>query len=504
MALEYIKNSALDEKVISCSLSSIGNKNLVIAKINMPSSYPSGGIALTPIQTVGMHHIEFVTIDPEGGFVFKYDYDNNKIKCYIKAPPIVYEEKHTVTDDVITLRYPAAFIMNVAISGQNKAMRSTGIALASLSDNQCSLVSQMAAGELTQLTVRDWDRLGGDGAFTGGTTNWTFNTDDWTYGSNTLAKDEDGVTTLTHDTFAAVVGRTYRITYTISGTGTTGTLTATCGGTAGTAQTLANGTFVEEITATTTDGIVFTPSNTSRFTIDSITIYDLSEPVYVTYVTQAWKEVWDNLVQDEAITLATGANTLSSGNKIAACMYIDQITATAAALLMIDEDDTVASGEVDLKLNSATGQFTVHSDQNAKAAKTTYIKVPASGFIADRLITNESATKTGSDPYVSTFAYPILIWSYAGQVPVNGQTTKAIIDYAGTPASGEAVVDWFGLGARGAGAPAAGTMVGLKDNQTATGAYIWGAIHEIETALMETPDGTDLSDITLRAMFIGV
>ena len=282
-----------------------------------------------------------------------------------------------------------------------------------------------------------------------------------------------------------------------------GACTPTLGGTAGTAVG-ADGTYTEEITATTTDGLSFAGTKTSRFTIDSITVHDLSEPVYVSYVTQAWKDVWDNLVQDETKTLATGANDLTSGNKILACMYIDQTTATAAALTMIDEDDTVASGEVDLKLNAATAQFTVHSDQNAKAVKTTYIKVPASGFLADRLFTNEVATKAGADPYTNTFDYPLLLWAYTGQVPVNGGTTLRLIDYAGTPGTGEAVLDWFGIGQRGGGAPATGTQIGTKDDVTVTGAGAWGRVDEIVTVPLEVCDGADLSSLTsVKAMFIG-
>lgn len=481
----------------------IGSRAMVMATITMPTSYAFGGESFDPLKLLGFNKLDHCVIESANGVSFQYDYANDKVKAYMAAPPIVYEEKQTPTDDVATTKYPAAFFMNVARSGNNKKFRSTGIALASLGDDEISLVEQMAAGERTQLTVKDYDRLAGDGAFTTAATNWTFSDskNDWTEASNALNKDQDGTETITHDNFAAVIGRTYRLTFTISNW-TVGTVTATLGGTAGTAVG-ADGTYVQEITATTTDGLVFTPTNTSRFTLDSVTVYDLDEPVYLTYVTQAWREVWENLVQDEAKTLATGANTLTSGNKIAACMYIDQTTATAAALTMIDQDDTVASGEVDLLLNSATSQFTVHSAQNAKAVKTTYIKVPSSGFLADRLVTNETATKAGGDPYTNTFDYPILLWGYTGCMPVNTGTTQVLIDYAGTPAAGEAVIDWFTPGVRGAGAPAAGGVIGTKSDVTGTGAYIWGTIDEIVCHPIEVPDGMDLDHITVRAMFIG-
>jgi hypothetical protein len=484
-----------------------GDRAVVMADVAFDSSYAGGGESLSISQQFGLHDLDIVLIETKGGYSFEWDYTDQKVKAFAPAPAIVYEEKHTPSSDMVTTNYPAAYFMNVARSGGNKAWRSTGIALASLSDDQCCLVAQMAAGERTSIRVKDYDRLGGDGAFTGGTTNWTFSDsqNDWTYGTNNVAKDQDGTETMTHDNFAATVGHKYLISYTISGEGTKGTLTVTCGGTAGAAQTLANGTFTEEITATTTDGLVFTPSNSSRFTIDSITVYDLSEPVYLTYITQAWKEVWENLVQDEEITLKTGANTLASGNKVLACMYIDQTEATAAALTMIDSDDTAASGEIKLLFNSATNQLTANAAQNGKDTKITYLKVPPSGFLADRAFSNETADKAGEDPYTSTFDYPILIWGYTGQVPINGGTTLRLIDYAGTPVTGEAVIDWYTPGVRGAGAPAAGAVVGTKDDVTATGAGVWGTIQEIQNKQpLEVPNGSDLSALSsVKMIFIG-
>lgn len=483
-----------------------GNKSVAVVDLAFDSSYPYGGEALGIGTDLGLHTVDLALIEPKNGYTFAFDRANNKIQAFMQAPPIVYEEKHTVDADTvaITLDYPAAFIINVAISGQNKALRSTGIAVASLSDNQCSLVSQMAAGARTQITVKDWDRLAGDGAFTGAATNWSGSDslNDWTYGTNNIAKDADGVETLTHDNFAAVIGRKYRLTYTIS-SWTVGTVTPTLGGTAGTAVA-ADGTYTEDIVATTTAGLVFTPSNLSRFTLDSVTVYDLSEPIYVTYCTQAWKDVWDNLVQDESVTLASGA-TANLTYAVAAVMYADQITATAAKLTLIDEDDTAASGELAVYFGVSTAQIkATNAAQNAKVAKITYLKLPSSGFLAARAFCNEGATHAGGDPYTDTFDYPILLWGYSGQVPCNGQTTQVLIDYAGTPAAGEAVIDWFNPGTRGAGAPATGTVVGLKSNITATAAGIWGVINEIQTVPLEVKDGENLSALTsVRAILIG-
>ena len=88
-------------------------------------------------------------------------------------------------------------------------------------------------------------------------------------------------------------------------------------------------------------------------------------------------------------------------------------------------------------------------------------------------------------------------------MPVNTGVTQRLIDYAGTPEAGEAVIDWFTPGARGAGAPASGTVVGTKSDVTGTAAGIWGTIDEIPPAVMEVLEGTDLSGITVRILIIG-
>jgi hypothetical protein len=496
--------------VNSKTFSVVGDKALVIADIALDSSYPFGGESVNTDQLFGIHAVEAVILEAAKGYSLQYDYTNNKIRVFAPAPPIVKEEKLTPSSDVVALRYPAAFIMNIARSENNKKFRSTGIAIASLSDDECCLVSQMEEGSRTQIRVKDYDRLAGDGAFTGGTTNWTFNATPWTYGTNNLEKDAGGVNALTHDNFAAVIGRTYRLSLSLAKQGAEaeviGTITPTLGGTAGAATTAdTTGTYTWEITATTTDGLSLAPSDTGRFVLDDIKIYDITEPVYVTYVTQAWKEVWENLVQDESVTLASGA-TSSLANAAVAVMYADRTSATAKALVIIDEDDTAASGEVAIYMNQTlTNIKATHADENAKVAKFTYIKKPASGFLADRVFDNEAATKAGGDPYTNTFDYPILIWGYTGQLPVNGGTTQVLINYAGTPAAGEAVIDWYNPGTRGAGAPAAGTVIGLKSDLTGTGAGIWGVVSDIQNLQpLEVADGIDLSGLSsVRMILIG-
>lgn len=486
-----------------------GNKQVVLGTLTFDSSYAEGGLS---IENFGIHAVQYCHIESKDGYRFEYDHINKKVKAFHPkaVPPLRYEEHHVMDSDYkVTLDYPAAYIQNVAKVGQSIPMRSTGVTPGA---NQCALTAQMAWGEDTELLFDSGGTSGGtllvNGTFTTGSTGWTgTDLDAWTFADNALAKDGAGTGTAVEDAFAAVIGHTYEVTITITEmTVATGGLIISVGGAVGDAITAA-GTYTQRFVATTTDGIALTPGNTAlRCVVDNCSLIDCD--VYVSYVTQAWREVWDNLVQDEEITLKTGANTLDSGNKIACLMYIDQTEATATRIIPIDEDDTAASGEAEVAFNAESSQLTVHSAQNGKDAKITYLKVPTSGFLLDRLFHNEGATKAGDDPYTNTFDYPILIWGYSGCVPINGGTTLGIIRYEDTPATGEAVIDWFGLGARGAAAPAVGTQVGCKDDVTATGAGIWGLPYEIPAVsimpkMVEVEAGTDLSAIVTKFVMIG-
>lgn len=46
------------------------------------SSYPTGGESLTP-NSVGLSEVKMAVIAPKAGYVFEYDYDNDKIKAYV-------------------------------------------------------------------------------------------------------------------------------------------------------------------------------------------------------------------------------------------------------------------------------------------------------------------------------------------------------------------------------------------------------------------------------------
>lgn len=486
----------------SYDYSVFGNKSAVIADLSFDSNYQPGGDTLDFKTALGLHQVDLTIIEPVGRYSFKFDAATRKVRVFAPAPPIVYEEKHVPSGEsavqTIATKYPPAFFMNAARIAGNKKFRSTGVAPG---DDEISLNAQMVDGERATLSVKDYDRLAGQGGFAADT-GWTgFAEADWTCADNKAKKGADGTTALTHGT-AAVGGAKYHLAFTVDGL-TAGSFTPSIGSTDGDAVS-ADGDYEMVLTAADTAALIFTPTNDSRFNLSNVKVYKLDEPVYLTYVTQAWKEVWDNLVQDEGITLSSSATT-GLENPACAIMYADRISATAKALALIDEDDTAASGEVAICLNQAADNIKAsHADENGKSVLVTYIKNPGSGFLCDRAFGNEEATKAGADPYTNTFDYPIVLWGYCGQVPCNGGQTQRLIPFAGTPAAGTGVIDWHNPGTRGAGAPAAGTVIGLKSNLTATGAGIWGTINEIATIPIEVADA-DLSALTsVKALFIGL
>jgi len=354
-----------------------------IVNVAFDSAYAYGGESFAPGHTA-LSTFYKVHIEPKNGYSFEYDYTNHKIKVFSPAPPIVYEEKHTAVGNLITLDYPAAWIVNVCQAGQNMEWGKSQAA-ASLAANSFCVVGTMADGVRTQLYT-------------------------------------DGAT----------------------------------------------------------------------------------DTVYVTYVTQAWAELYKQLVQEEAVTLATGANTIVGG-KLMAFGFCE--AATSGILVPVDIADTTAAGEVGIKMGYATGALDIEATQDGEAAVITYLAEPTSGFLTDRFVEDEDPTQSGGDPYLNTFDFPLLLWCISGHVTVTGQASPAIIEEAATPATGEVNINWGYRGAASSGAaPAAGFAFGGKDNWTVTaGAYLKGHPWEIPGLVnLEVKNGTDLSSLSsVKVMAIG-
>ncbi len=460
-----------------------GDVAAVIADVGFDSSYPYGGEAFDSDQELGMHNIEMCIPEVKKGFSISYDYSNNKFKVFKSAPPIVFEEQHTPTAaGKITLNYPPAYIMGIYHADAPLKLSTSG---ATITYGEAQPDAIFAEGERATLSVLPVTNEIANGAF-GDATDWTAG-DDWSIGTGVATKASSTKTaTLAHNTFAATVGHTYRTVYTISGYAS-GALTIGLGGASGTART-ADGTYTEDITATTVGGLAFTPSGTSAMSIDNVYIYDLCDTVYVTYITQAWKDVWDNLVQEETQTTTTHAATLT--NIPIAIQAINATGTTSTnACLMLDKDDTPATGEC--KIVPTTGVITFAAADAVTSCVVTYIKKPSSGFLYNRFVAEESISAASN---VCTPTYPILIWGYSGQLPENAAVTEQFVSLGGTAGTGEAKLDLIYPGTRITG----------QSVTTGTAMYVWGKVDEIETVPLEVKDGEDLSSVTsIRTIFLG-
>lgn len=113
-----------------------------------------------------------------------------------------------------------------------------------------------------------------NGLFQGSLYNWTANGTGYAYGANTCVKTSGTATTFTADSIQKplVNGRTYRVSYTITAY-TSGTVTVSLGGTAGTARSSA-ATFVEYIVAGASQALVFTITNTAVLTFGNISVVE--------------------------------------------------------------------------------------------------------------------------------------------------------------------------------------------------------------------------------------
>ncbi len=461
----------------------LGDLAAVIADVAFDSSYPYGGESFDSDQELGMHNLEIVLPETKKGFSLVYDYSNNKMKVFKNAPPIVFEEQHTPTSEgKITLKYPPAYIMGICHAD---APLKLSTSVATLTYGEAKPDAIFAEGERATLSILPATNEITNGDIGVGT-GWTAGTNWSVAGGKGVKASSTATATFAHDSFAATVGHTYRTVYTISSYASGGVAIG-LGGATGTVQT-ADGTYTEDITATTVGGLAFTPSGTSAMSIDDVYIYDLSDTVYVTYITQAWKDVWENLVQEESQDTTSEVATLD--NQPLAIQAINATGTTSFnSAIMLDKDDTPAT--LECAIDSASKTLTFFATDAVTSCVTTYIKLPSSGFLYDRFVVEEDL---GISSNVATPAYPMLIWGYSGQVPENGATTEPFVSLAGTAGTDEAKLDLM----------FSTTRITGKSLSGATGMYVWGRVNEIEAVPLEVKDGEDLSEISsVKVIFLG-
>jgi len=215
----------------------------------------------------------------------------------------------------------------------------------------------------------------------------------------------------------------------------------------------------------------------------------LSGVVYVGYITQAWKDVWDNLIQSEAVTVTTNEGTLAN---VPIAMQSCRITGGTSTNVgrPLDKDDTPAT--LEYKLAPTTGVIGTAGADVVTGLVATYVKKPASGFLSERLIAEEAWTAASN---VNTPTYPLLLYGYSGFMVENGAPPVALVNVAGSLGTDE----WkfvFNTG-----------EVKLQADAvtTGTGMYIWGRPEEIPGLMdLEIRNATDLSSlVNVMALVIG-
>lgn len=247
----------------------------------------------------------------------------------------------------------------------------------------------------------------------------------------------------------------------------------------------------------------------------------------VTYVTQAWQDIYKLLVQNELLT-GTGITRYTiSGNTIFGWMC-GKFDGDTSNLQVIEYSDTAAADEIGVDFgdnvalgNSGITQASCKISTGAKQVYATYLKHPGDdSWIVDRYVRDEDATSGTS---VHSLDQPLLLWLQGQYVTLTGDPPHVIVledqpkyyfhnknvTLAGSGAS-EINTRW---GYRGGAADAAA----LDDSQVWTSldeanatdvthaTYLYGHPWEIPNLKpLEAKNGSDLSDLSsVKVLIIG-
>ena len=223
--------------------------------------------------------------------------------------------------------------------------------------------------------------------------------------------------------------------------------------------------------------------------------------VKITYITQAWKEVWDNRLASQAGTAA--AHVVDTGETLCFVESMLAVGSTGSSRpKYIRGGDASATGEVEVDwTDSGAGTagdttFTFNATDAITSITYTAIKLPASGFMKERFIEDEDLTMSSG---TGASAFPILMPAYCGQIPdftaANERDPHHLMmpsgDALGT--AGECAIDWHLV------KTLAGTQIRLNDttSDAVSFTYLKGLAAEIPFLVpLEIKNGTDLSGVT--------
>lgn len=262
------------------------------------------------------------------------------------------------------------------------------------------------------------------------------------------------------------------------------------------------------------------------------TVNSGSSIFYVTYATQAWKDLYDLVVQNELMTGAGVTRHTISGNSIWALQCVKQDGALSG-VTPIDWADTAGTGEMQIDYqdcynagNTGVTQAVCIVPTGSQTYYISYLKQPPSNsWLANRYVRDEDATAGTS---IMQLDKPLLLWLTSGYGFSSGDASLQIVsqdqpafymwgydtvhgDALNNKNSGvsEMFTTWGYRGpASNAAAPTAAQVWSVLDsgNFSMTHAtYLFGHPWEIPNVVpLEVQNGVDLSDLTgVKVMIIG-
>ena len=266
-----------------------------------------------------------------------------------------------------------------------------------------------------------------------------------------------------------------------------------------------------------TTGVLTKDSRTSLTFLST----DVITTARVSYVTQAWIEVQDNMEMCKVLGVSSDVGSKVYGN---AAMVDDPIvdadqlrigceliavqsitwsdggdagTIKAPAILAAATAPgaTNRSG-IDFEQATVFAEITAHADTMLQMVATdlvrvVYIKKPTSGQLSDGFVNATIADAT--DVIIFTGHHPLL-YGHCGQLPMTtaGKICR-LVPAADTPAAGEG--NWTVRPGCGAASQPSVTMEGATDDD-AVPAWVNIPLDEIETQMLQAPEGEDLSGLT--------
>jgi len=257
--------------------------------------------------------------------------------------------------------------------------------------------------------------------------------------------------------------------------------------------------------------------------------------VTISYVTQAWAEVFENLVEAEIMT--AGATTtngitftagtpdlvsfLTAGPFLVGLMVGLKLSTTVSTPKPLQKGQTAAAAEYALDWTNTSPAATtmgILASQAWDAATASiyfnYIKKPATGsFLNDRFVEEDAITSSSN---VATIAAAVnskrpMLWSTPGFMPsVTVSSTSATWPIGGTGMTIGSTAQWQPTNLppwiRGAAYAAASTLTsgsGVAASLAVKPSFVWGIPDDIETVPLEVPSGFRPKSKTVRIMAWG-